>query len=250
LRAGEFGSLEPLSENGEIKHASRTESKNTVQLETYARRIDYSGKAIINDDLSALTDAAEQFGVAAAARDADELVSVLTSNPQVDGQALFHATRNNTKAFGSLVGHEAVQEISEIRQSMRSIVGLDGVTRLNIAPKYLVVSTEMETVAEQFLATYQAQSFGETNPFQSKLTLLVEPRLPAWSWYVFADPAQAPVLELAHLAGREAPQIEQQQAWDKWGVSFRCIHHVGAGAIGWRGAYRVENGEDSNSAGA
>lgn len=40
---------------------------------------------------------------------------------------------------------------------------------------------------------------------------------------MFADPALAPVLELAHLAGREGPQIETQQAWDTWGVSFRCI---------------------------
>lgn len=246
LRAGEFGSLEPLSEHGEIKHASRTDSKNTVQLNTFARRIDYTGKAILNDDLSALTDAAEQFGVAAAARDADELVAVLNTNPQMDdGENLFSAAHNNTVIYDTI----RVQSISDIRLSMRSIVGLDGVTRLNIAPKYLVVSSELETSAEKFLAQYQAQHFEETNPFQSKLTLMVEPRLGAYEWFVFADPALAPVLELAHLSGREGPQVETQQAWDTWGVSFRCIHHVGAAAIGWRGAYRVESGQDdSNSA--
>lgn len=246
LRAGEFGSLEPLSEHGEIKHASRTDSKNTVQLATFARRIDYTGKSIINDDLSALTDAAEQFGIAAAARDAEELVAVLNANPQMDdNQNLFSAAHDNTVAFDRI----DVNSLSRIRLAMRSIVGLDGVTRLNIAPKYLVVSANMETEAEQFLAEYQPQSSDETNPFQSKLTLMVEPRLGEWEWFVFADPALAPVLELAHLSGREGPQVESQQAWDTWGVSFRCIHHVGAAAIGWRGAYRVESGEDSNSMG-
>jgi hypothetical protein len=245
LRAGEFGALEPLSEHGEIQHASRTDSKNTIQLATFARRIDYTGKAILNDDLSALTDAAEQFGLAAAARDADELVAVINANPQMDdGQNLFSAAHGNTVAFDTI----EVRAISDIRLAMRSIVGLDGVTRLNIAPKYLVVSSELETSAEKFLAQYQPQHFEETNPFQSKLTLMVEPRLDPWQWFVFADPALAPVLELAHLSGREGPQVESQPAWDTWGVSFRCIHHVGAAAIGWRGAYRVESGEDSNSA--
>lgn len=252
LRAGEFGALEELGEHGEIKHTSREESKQTIRVKPFARRIDYSMKAILNDDLGALTDAAEQFGIAAAARDADELIAVINANPAMDdGFNLFSADHNNTIPWGSLAGTEAIGLMSDIRQAMRGITGLDGSTLLNIAPKHLVVSKEMETIAEMFLAQYQAQAFSETNPFQSKLTLMVEPRLEPYQWYVFADPALAPVLELAHLAGREGPQIETQQAWDTWGVSFRCIHVVGAAAIGWRGAYRVENGDenDSNSSG-
>jgi hypothetical protein len=252
LRAGEFGALEELGEHGEIKHTSREESKLSISVKPYARRIDYSMKAMLNDDLSALTDASEQFGIAAAARDADELIAVINANPAMDdGFNLFSADHNNTRGWGSLSDIEAISVMTEIRLAMRSITGLDGSTLLNIVPKHLVVSKEMETQAEMFLANYQAQSFSETNPFQSKLTLMVEPRLAPYQWYVFADPALAPVLELAHLAGREGPQIETQQAWDTWGVSFRCIHVVGAAAIGWRGAYRVENGDpgDSNSAG-
>ncbi len=253
LRAGEFGALEELGEHGEITHASREESKLTIRVKPFARRIDYSMKAILNDNLGALTDAAEQFGIAAAARDADELIAVINANPAMDdGFNLFSADHANTMAWGTLDDIGGVGLMSDIRQSMRSITGLDGTTLLNIAPKHLVVSKEMETHAEKFLAQYQAQTFGETNPFQSKLTLMVEPRLEPFQWFVFADPALAPVLELAHLAGREGPQIETQQAWDTWGVSFRCIHVVGAAAIGWRGAYRVQNGDenDSNSAGA
>jgi hypothetical protein len=248
LRVGEFGALEELGEHGEITHASREESKLSISVKPYARRIDYSMKAMLNDDLSALTDASEQFGIAASARDADSLIAVINANPAMDdGFNLFSADHNNTQAWNVF----SVESLSDIRQSMRGITGLDGATLLNIAPKHLVVGRGLETQAEQFLAQYQAQSFGETNPFQSKLSLMVEPRLDPFEWFVFADPALAPVLELAHLAGREGPQIETQQAWDTWGVSFRCIHVVGAAAIGWRGAYRVENGDanDSNSSG-
>lgn len=252
LRAGEFGALEELGEHGEITHAPREESKLSISVKPYARRIDYSMKAMLNDDLSALTDASEQFGQAAAARDADSLIAVLNANPAMDdGFNLFSADHNNTAPWGALGSSDAIGLMSDIRLAMRSTTGLDGTTLLSIVPKHLVVSKEMETVAEMFLAQYQAQAFNETNPFQSKLTLMVEPRLEPYQWYVFADPALAPVLELAHLAGREGPQIETQQAWDTWGVSFRCIHVVGAAAIGWRGAYRVENGDenDSNSSG-
>lgn len=240
LRVGEFGSLEKLGEHGEIKHTAREESKNKISLETFARRIDYTMKAMINDDLSALTDASEQFGIAAAARDADELIALLAANPAMDDTfALFSNQHNNTLASGEI----DVETVSAVRLAMRKIKGIDGVTLLNVAPKYLVVSSELETIAEQFLAAYNAQAFTETNPFASKLTLVVEPRLPAFQWFVWADPALAPVLELAHLSGREGPQIESQQAWDTWGVSFRCIHHVGAAAIGWRGAFRIIDGE-------
>ncbi|MDP3493009.1 MAG: Mu-like prophage major head subunit gpT family protein, partial [Hyphomonadaceae bacterium] len=238
-----------LTENGEIKYTARTESKESIQLDTYARGVNYTMRAIINDDLGALTDATSQFGQKAAAKDAEVVMAVLNANAGAgptmdDGNALFSVAHDNLDTAISLI---AEYDVSQARLAMRSIVGLDGQTMLNIVPKYMVVSKELETTAEKFLATVNATTTSDVNPFAGKLSLIVEPRLPAYEWQMWADPALAPVLALARLAGREAPQIEQQQAWTTWGVSFRCIHHVGAAAVGWRGVYKFTNGEDSNS---
>lgn len=250
LRAGEFDDgLDLLTEHGEIKYTARTESKESIQLDTYARGVNYTMRAIINDDLGALTDATAQFGQKAAAKDADVVLAVLNANggagPTMDdGNALFSVAHNNYDATNTPIDEDSV---SAARLAMRSITGMDGATLLNIVPKYLVVSKELETTAEKFLASIAPTTTPDVNPFAGKLTLVVEPRLSANEWQVWADPALAPVIALARLAGREAPQIEQQQAWTTWGVSFRCIHHVAASAIGWRGAYKFANGEDSNS---
>lgn len=251
LRAGEFDDgLDLLTEHGEIKYTARTESKETIQLDTYARGVNYTMRAIINDDLGALTDATAQFGQKAAAKDADVLLAVLNAaggaGPTMDdGEALFSAAHDNIDSGDTPI---TVHSVGAARLSMRSIVGADGETLLAVTPKFLVVGKGLETKAEQFLASINPTNNQDANPFAGKLTLMVEPRLPDYEWQIWADPAQAPVLALARLAGREAPQIEQQQAWTTWGVSFRCIHHVAAAAIGWRGAYKFVNGEDSNSA--
>ncbi len=250
LRAGEFDhGLDLLTEDGEIKYTARTESKESIQLDTYAKGVNYTMRAMINDDQGALTDATSQFGQKAAAKDAEVVMAVLNAaggaGPTMDdGHALFSAAHDNLDTAVALIGDASV---SKARLAMRSIVGADGQTLLSITPKYLVVSKELETAAEKFLATINATTTADVNPFAGKLSLIVEPRLAAYEWHIWADPALAPVLALARLAGREAPQIEQQQAWTTWGVSFRCIHHVGAAAIGWRGAYKFANGEDSNS---
>ncbi|GIK48503.1 MAG: hypothetical protein BroJett013_12000 [Alphaproteobacteria bacterium] len=250
LRAGEFDDgLDLLTEHGEIKYTARTESKETIQLDTYARGVNYTMRAIINDDLGALTDATAQFGQKAAAKDADVLLAVLNANagagPQMDdGENLFSAAHDNIDTGDTPI---TVHSVGAARLAMRSIVSADGETLLAVTPKYLVVGKGLETKAEQFLASINPTNNQDANPFAGKLTLMVEPRLADYEWQIWADPAQAPVLALARLAGREAPQIEQQQAWTTWGVSFRCIHHVAAAAIGWRGAYKFVNGQDSNS---
>jgi len=151
-----------------------------------------------------------------------------------DGHNLFDNTyHGNRPADPQGITRE---NVSEMRLAMRKLTSLDDETLIDVQPVWLVVSPELESAAEQFIEPYSAQFWDETNPYAKKLKLIVEPRLDPYDWYLFADPAKAPVLELAKLAGREAPQIESQQAWDTWGVSFRCIHHVGAAAIGWRGA--------------
>lgn len=46
---------------------------------------------LVNDDLDGFADMVRAFGDAAARREADELTTILTSPPNIDGAALFHS---------------------------------------------------------------------------------------------------------------------------------------------------------------
>jgi hypothetical protein len=245
LRVGEIGPLVDLSESGEFAHTTRGEEKNTLALQSGGRRIDYSGKLLVQDDVGALVDAPAQFSLAATAWENSKVLALFADNPTLgDGKEWFDATRTpaNLDASNTPISIEA---LSQAKLAMRKTTGLDGVTILDIAPAFLVVSAELEDRAIQFMSQYNASFWSETNPH--KLEILVDPRLPEFEWYVFASPARAPTIDVATLAGQSAPRVTSRENWDNWGISFRCLHHFGCAAVSARGAYKFASGEDSNS---
>ena len=78
-------------------------------------------------------------------------------------------------------------------------------------PRFLVVSPEEETIAEQALAEIAAATAGEVNVFAGRLLIIVDPRLAA-GWYLVADPASVDGLEYATLEGEGGPQVVTEKA--------------------------------------
>src|SRR5690606_29023236 len=116
-----------------------------------------------------------------------------------DNKTLFHADHGNI-ATGTEVGDPTdVAAFAAARVRMRRQKGLDGKTPINVTPKFLLVRPEDETDAERLLAKIYAATTDDANPFTGKFVILVEPRMTGKAWYLFADPAQAPVLEYAYL---------------------------------------------------
>jgi hypothetical protein len=150
-----------------------------------------------------------------------------------DGQPLFHAGHGNLASTGSTIA----LGLTEARRTMREQKGLDGSTPINVTPKFLLVSPALETEAEAMLATLYATSVADQNPFAGSLTLLVEPRLTGEAWYVFADPAVAPVLEYSYLASAQGPQMASRDGWETLGREFRITLDFGCGVIDHRGAF-------------
>lgn len=110
---------------------------------------------------------------------------------------------------------------------------------IDIKPKYLVTGSAKETEAEQVLATITAADPGQVNPFAGKLELLVDPRLPGNAWYLFADPAAAPVIEYATLAGQNDDVFTDTRiGFTIDGVETKARIDFGVGVIDFRGAYK------------
>lgn len=145
IRLGEMGRLEKLSESGEITHTSRGENGETMHLETFARGMTVSRNLLINDDLHLLSDMTAAFGEAAAQTEADILVNLLLSNPDLsDGTPVFDASRGNIMTAGAV----AQASLDEARQAMRTRKGLDDKTLINATPRYVLVGADRETEAE------------------------------------------------------------------------------------------------------
>ncbi|WP_185962130.1 prohead protease/major capsid protein fusion protein [Palleronia caenipelagi] len=239
IRLSEMGRLEPLSEAGEIKATSRTENGETMKLGTLARGLSVSRENLINDDLGLLGDMTAALGEAAAQTEADELVKLITGNPAMsDGTPVFDDSRGNVSAPG-LEGAPSVNLLIEMRRKMRTRTGQDGKTIISVAPRYVLVGADHETEAEKALASIQPNKVDDVNPFGGKLSLLVEPRLPADFWYVFADPARLAAMQYAYLSAAQGVQIQRTEAWDTLGLKFRAFLDFGCGWLDWRPAHRI-----------
>jgi HK97 family phage prohead protease len=238
LRISEMSELQKVTESGEIKNVGRTESASSYLMETYAGMFSLSRKALINDDLGAFADSSRAFGQAAATTEAKLMVALLESNPvmQEDNTALFHtAKHSNLAAAGAAI---AVASLSTARKALRDMKGLDLKTPIAVTPKYLVVSSDNETLGEQVLAAIQPTKSTDVNPFGGKLELLVDPRLAPQTWYVAGDPSQVQCLAYAVLGGNDGPTVEVSNLFDVLGTSVRAYHDFGVGAQDWRGLFK------------
>ncbi len=202
LMLGDAPALEKVNEGGEFKSGTIDEAEETYRIATFGKIIGITRQALINDDLGAFTDLPRKMGIAARAFENDFIVNMITSNPAMpDGNEVFHASHGNILASGSL----DLAGLANARLAMRRQTGLGGMM-IDVTPRYVLVSPQLETTAEKLLAEITATTSDDVNPF-SNLTLLVEPRLTDEDqFYVAADPASVEGLEYAYLEGAPGPQ--------------------------------------------
>lgn len=236
LGIGGLGTLSEVTEAGEITATSTAESKTSWALKTFGRTFSITRRALLNDDTGAFGRITAELGKSTAETEAAALAALLLGNPVMgyDNVALFHASHGNLAASGAAPSEAT---LSAARLAMRSQTGITG-ERISVTPKYLVVGPALETTAEKLLATINPTATADVNPFSGKLTLLVEPRITGNGWYVFADPSEAAVMLIGHLASAPGPQISSREGWEVLTRDFRCVLDFGVAAVDHRGGYR------------
>jgi hypothetical protein len=241
VQLGEAPQLLKVSEGGEFKRGTISESKESYRIETYGRVVAITRQVLINDDLDAFTRIPAMYGTAIATLESDVVWGIVTANAAMaDGVALFHATHKNLAGTGTAL---SVAAVGEGRASMAKQTGLDKKTVLNIRPSYLVVPAALELAAEQLIAQNLVPAkTGDVVPQSIRtLTPISEPRLDAVStgaWFLAANPAQIDTIEFAYLEGQQGAYIETRNGFDVDGVEIKCRLDFGAKAIDWRGLYK------------
>lgn len=245
------GALTPeaLLEGGEYKAGTLVEGQHTWKLATYARKVTVTRQAIINDDLSALERVPEMLGRGFRRLESNIIWGLITGNAvtSVDGVALFNAAHNNMGGAGGLT--ISTSGMNTAKKAMRKQTDLAGNT-INLTPSYLMVPTDLEATAIQFLfptgyapSSRTGDSGPAVNAQMNGIEYIVEPRLDGAAdvWYLAASPGSVEGIVFGYLAGEEGPTVTTNEKRDPDGVELLARFDFGAAVKDYRGFYRSKN---------
>ena len=235
LRVGDVPAFTEINESGEVKYGTISENAEKVTAREYGTGIAIGRKALINDDLSALSDFSSGIAIRAANDENALAYGILKANGALsDTKALFHADHGNLAASGSAID---ATSIGLAVAALRAQKSLDGMV-LNLQPAFLVVGPAYETAARLILASINATKASDVNIWSGFATLIVDANITGNSWYLFASPAAAPVIVHGYVGGVEGPQVRSERDFDTQAVKVAASLDFAIGAIDFRGAYK------------
>lgn len=234
------GKLKKVAENGELKNIEFGENGETFKLETYGAKFRVTRQMLINDDLGAFSKFFDEFG-AMARRSANSIVYDLLQGrgefanyKMADGKPIFDATKHkNYDATGAAI---ETASLTAARTKMRRQE--EAGVKLNITPKYLLVSPEKETEALQLLHSESdpsATHSGVANIHRNTLDVVVDSELDATPWFLAAPRRTIKVL---YLQGTGRKPIVRESDRNLSGVTFECVFDFGVYAEDFRGLYK------------
>lgn len=235
LRVGDFPAFKEINEGGEVKYGTISENAEKVRAKEYGAGIAIGRRALINDDLSALSDFSSMIATRAAVDENRQAYGALLANGNLsDGKALFHADHKNFSGSGGAAISDG--NVAAAVAALRGQKSLDGMA-LNLQPEFLVVGPSQEVAARKILAAVVATKSSDVNVWSGFAELIVDAEITDDRWYIFAAPGAAPVVVYGYVAGSEGPQIRTERDFDTQAVKVAAGLDFAVGVIDFRGAY-------------
>lgn len=242
-RTGSFGSLDSVNELGEFVNKSIPDGeKASITAGTKGNIINLSRTAIINDDLGAFVGLSNMLGRAAARTVEADVYALLALNSGAgptmgDGKTLFHADHGNITTGAAIT----MAALDLDRVAMASQKDVSGNDYLDLRPAVLLVPIGLGGTARSINdAQYDpdtANKLQKPNIVNGLFRDIVDtPRMTGTRRYLFADPSEAPVLEVAFLDGNQNPYLELQNGFDVDGARYKVRLDYGVAAVDYRGA--------------
>ena len=254
------GGYRKIGKDGEIKHMSMTDSKFTVEADTYGAIISLTRKDIINDDLGGLVQRSQFLGQAAATKIEEEFYKLLLGNA---GSFFSVANKNLLTGAGSALDDAGVKAACEnfanrvnannkpiMTAPSRMLVPVTRKTEADVIfgdEKYEVGTSAKtrEYISNKFRGMFEPvsspyinntlikDSEGKTIPNQSDKK---------WWLFVTGNPTMT-AIRMAFLNGIRMPYVEtDSMSFEKLGMQTRSYHDFGV-AFGDPEAALQNNGE-------
>lgn len=239
--------FDKLGASGEIKSGTLGEETYSNKADTYARMLAITRQDIINDDLGALTAVPRRLGRGAGLKLNDIFWTVFLNN-----SSFFTSGRLNVNTG---VADMTVGGLTATETIFMDQVDPDG-KPLGLMPAIILVPTALKVPANTLmrserLITGANATVGEANPYAGRFRVESSPYMSnsrytgysAAAWYMIADPAEMPVIEIAALNGRVEPVVETADAdFNVLGVQMRGYSDVGVNLQEYRAGVRADGG--------
>ena len=241
-RQGFLSRLQKVVENAEFKNKAIPDTvKEIQQAETFGNILALSRQAIINDDMGVFNTVATTLGRAAGLSIELEVFDSLLLNAGLgpdmnDGQPLFDATHNNIGTGAALT----VASVDADRVVMGDQTDPSGNEPLDLVPAILLIPNGLGGAAKVLnQSQFDVDDIGSHKPnavVGLYSDIVDTSRITGTRRYSFADPADAPVFEVAFLEGEQSPFMETRDGWTIDGIEWKVRHDFGVAAIDFRGA--------------
>ncbi len=236
---------EIVAPGGELKHGTLGNESYTNKADTYGLMLSIDRRDIINDDLGAITLVPRKLGRGSGLKINDVFWTAFLNNA-----AFFTAGNKNYLSGADTV--LSIDGLTKAEVAFMDQVDSDG-KPIGVMPAILLVPTALSAMGTQLYKsleirdTTSSTKYPIANPHVGKFRIEVGRYLAnaaytgssAKAWYLLADPADLPVIEVAFLNGQESPVIETAEAdFNVLGVRMRGYHDFGVALQDPRGGLK------------
>ncbi|QJP14681.1 hypothetical protein G3545_14130 [Starkeya sp. ORNL1] len=240
IRPGDFPTLLPLSQAGEIQYGTFGEKKESVIVVPYGIAINFTRQMLVNDNLGAIDEVISNQGTMVAQFEDTTFFAMKAVNSGAgptlleDSTAVFHTNHGNLAASVAAIN---VTSVSLGRAALRKQKSLGG-QPIDQAPRILLVGPDKEGEAEQFTAPLQATQQSNVSIFSGKLETVVSNKITGNAWELYVDPTFGANWQWGLLDGYTAPRIRVDEPFGIQGLAVSVEHDFGCGAVDFRRGYR------------
>jgi hypothetical protein len=239
--------FEKVGPDGELKHGTLSELTYTNKAETYGRMLAITRTDYINDDLDAITAVPMKLG-----RGAGLKLNNIFWTKFLNNSAFFTSGRTNVNTGAADMTIAGLQATETIFMDQTDPNG----DPLGMEASILLVPTPLKVSANTLMrsekvVTGASSTIGEVNPYAGRFRVESSPYMSnanytgysAAAWYMIADPAVLPVIEIVALNGRVEPTVESADAeFNTLGVQMRGYCDIGVELQEYRGGVRADGG--------
>ncbi len=253
IRFGGYGTLPTVNEGAPYQSLTTpTDEQVTYSPSKKGGIEDYTYEMARNDDLRRLTEIPTKLARAAAQTLYRAIFDIFVNNPTMgyDSVALFHASHNNTTAGTAL----SEAGMDTLRQKMRSQAAYgDTYEVLGLTPRFVIVPNPLENTANKIAngpalsSTAGSYASDQPNLHVGITPIVVDYWTDPNDYFVMADPADVPTIEVGFLDGKVTPELFVQDdpnvgsmfAADK--ATWKVRHIWGYAPVDHRGLQRMTN---------
>lgn len=227
--------FEDLGPSGELKSADASDETRTIKAKLTGRMSSITMVDIVNDDLGALTQVPSRLGRGAAVKLNKDFWTEFQLN-----NATFY--QKETAAAGNAL---SITSLKTAVTSYKKLTDPDG-NPLGITPSMILVPPDLEITADEMmgstvLITGENATRGNVNVFAGRFQVVPSSYLTAAAtWWLVANPAELPCMEVAFLNGQRLPTVQQADAdFNLLGIQVRGHFSYGVAKAESRGCYRM-----------